>query len=324
MSVLEEMQDRARKALDAWRLPAQEPQLLKYRENAVFRVVLYDGSAAALRLHRPGYHSEAALRSELQFMAALRLGGLAVPEPLSTPDGQLLVAIDDVQFADLIGWVHGNQIGESGRPLEHSRDEVVAIYHGVGAAMARMHAIADDWATPKGFARPAWDAEGLLGDEPLWGRFWDCPALSRDDRDFLTGLRAELHGRLETNAGGLDYGLIHADLVRENVLVHDGAVAMIDFDDCGYGWRLFDLATALLRNRREPHYRALEQALIDGYRTHRQLDDAHLAHLPLFLLLRGLTYIGWAAARPELPDNAERLTRYVADVRQLADALKRA
>jgi len=318
MSVAAEIRNRARKALGAWGLPAQEPELLKYRENAVFRARLGDGKHAALRLHRPGYHSEAALRSELQFMEILRRGGLAVPDPIATPGGDLLVELDGGQFADLIGWVHGGQIGESSKPLAWSRDEIVAIYHEVGAAMAQMHAIADGWRPPAGFVRPAWNAQGLLGDTPLWGSFWDCPGLAGEDRGFLGRLRPALRDRLSAAGGELDYGLIHADLVRENVLVQGGAVAMIDFDDCGHGWRLFDIATALLRNRREPHYGALRQALIEGYRTHRRLDDADLAHLPLFLLLRSLTYIGWAGARSELPDSSERLARYVRDARDLA------
>ena len=46
--------------------------------------------------------------------------------------------------------------------------------------------------------------------------------------------------------------------------------------------------------------------------------QATFPHLPLFLLLRALTYIGWAAERSDLPDNADRLRRYVADVRSLA------
>ena len=46
--------------------------------------------------------------------------------------------------------------------------------------------------------------------------------------------------------------------------------------------------------------------------------QTELAHLPLFLLLRALTYIGWAGARPELPDSNARLRRYVADARLLA------
>ena len=81
-AALDELQARAHRALAAWNLPAQEPELLKFRENAVFKVRLADGRTAALRLHRPGYHSEAALRSELQWMDELRRNGLNVPLPI--------------------------------------------------------------------------------------------------------------------------------------------------------------------------------------------------------------------------------------------------
>ena len=45
----------------------------------------------------------------------------------------------------------------------------------------------------------------------------------------------------------LDYGLIHADSVRDNMLVDkSGKVSLIDFDASGYGFRLFDIATLLI------------------------------------------------------------------------------
>lgn len=321
--ILEALQEKAHAALAEWGLPAHEPELLKYRENAVFKVWLADGAPAALRLHRPGYHNAATVLSELQWMDDLRRNGLAVPQPIPTPDGRLLVAIDngEPQFADLIGWVDGVPIGETGKPLAHGRDEIGPLFRAVGTVMAEMHAIADRWTPSAHFQRHAWDADGLLGEAPFWGRFWDCAAMSADDRDFLVGLRGDLQQRLWQVSSGLDYGLIHADLVRENILVSGDQVAMIDFDDCGYGWRLFDIATALLRNRREPHYPLIEASLLDGYITRRALSAKELAQLPLFLTLRSLTYIGWAAARADLPDADERMTRYVDEARQLADAL---
>jgi Ser/Thr protein kinase RdoA (MazF antagonist) len=322
-AVLDELQVRARQALTAWGLPDQAPELLKYRENAVFKVRLRDGSKAALRLHRPGYHSEAALRSELLWMDDLRRSGVPVPRPIAARDGVLLVQIDDAgsQFADLIGWVEGRQIGESGKPLEQTAEEIARIYRLVGRAMAEVHNAADRWAMPPGFTRCAWNRAGLLGENPLWGRFWDCADLPGEDRHFLSALRRDLQDRLD-DADRLDYGLIHADLVRENVLVDGDAIALIDFDDCGYGFRLFDIATALLRNRRDAHYAVIKAALLDGYRSRRPLEDGALVHLPLFLLLRSLTYVGWAGARPELPDALERLVRYVGDARELAAALE--
>jgi len=323
-ALLQLLQARARKALAAWDLPDQQPELLKYRENAVFAVRLGDGGKAALRLHRPGYHSEAALRSELLWMDDLRRHGLAVPQPIAARDGSLLVRLKNAepQFADLIGWVEGRQIGEGGKLLYRPAEEIARIYHSLGATMAVMHDITDRWAPPPGFSRPAWDCAGLLGENPLWGRFWDCAGFSAADAAFLADLRLRLQHRLDAVSAGLDYGLIHADLVRENVLFDGERIAMIDFDDCGHGFRLFDIATALLRSRRDPHYASIKASLVTGYRSHRPLSEETLSHLPLFLLLRGLTYIGWVGGRPDLPDAGERMARYIADVRELAGMLE--
>lgn len=83
--------------------------------------------------------------------------------------------------------------------------------------MARMHEAADGFSRPAGFERPAWDVAGLLGDAPFWGRFWDCETLSAQDRIYLSRLREDLSVVLADLAPQLDQGLIHADLVRENV-----------------------------------------------------------------------------------------------------------
>lgn len=322
----EELTLRARQALRHWGLPDQVPHLLKYRENAVFRVVLPSGGKAALRLHRPGYHSRAALASELAWMADLRRQGVVVPEPVSSGGGAFLVALDMdsrvTQYADLIGWVDGESLGESGKPLGRQRRELEAIFGSIGRQMARMHVAADGFDMPAGFERPSWNEAGLLGDEPFWGRFWDCDGLDAGERAFLVKLRGDLRLRLAGILPSLDKGLIHADLVRENVFVNRDAVAFIDFDDCGSGFRLFDIATALLRNRREPDYPAIRDALLQGYVSVRPDMAAEFVHLPLFLLLRSLTYIGWAGARPELPDGRGRLARYVAEARELAGGLE--
>ena len=121
-------------------------------------------------------------------------------------------------------------------------------------------------------------------------------------------------------SGGADYGLIHADLVRENILVSGSDIRMIDFDDSGFGFRLFDIATALVKNRNEPHYDAMMGALIEGCRTQRELPQRELDSLPLFILLRALTYLGWAEARKTEPDMETRRARLKTDALALARA----
>ncbi|MBB3610640.1 homoserine kinase [Rhizobium sp. BK602] len=329
-TIREALQKRALEALDHWPVQAHEPVLMKYRENAVFRITLEDGQFAALRLHRPGYHDETSLRSELDFMAALKRGGLNVPRPVATSDGQNLLLLPanghfPEQHADVVSWIDGIPLGQSGTPLSHSTEMQADIFFRIGQGMAAMHELADAWQPPEGFSRPAWDLDGLLGETPLWGRFWDCPGLPSSSIAALLALRDELRQALAAIAPDtLDYGLIHADLVRENIfLTEEGSnIAFIDFDDAGHGFRLFDLATALLKNRSEPAYPAIEEGLISGYRSRRALSDTALASLPLFMVLRSLTYIGWLAERPETPDAAARLSRYVNESLEMARKLK--
>ncbi|MGO4623261.1 phosphotransferase [Ensifer sp. 2YAB10] len=321
------LDDRARQALVHWGVADQQPELLKYRENAVFRVRLADGRPAALRLHRAGYHGETALRSELQWMAALGDGGLSVPRPIAAMNWNLLVALPAegafaAQHADVIGWMEGAPLGESGKPLAQAPERLAQIFSTLGASMAEMHTLADRWVAPHGFIRPAWHADGLLGEKPLWGRFWDCKGLSSAQIAALSVLRNDLAQQLaKLPTPAKDFGLIHADLVRENVLVTEKGVTFIDFDDACYGFRLFDIATALLKNRHEPAYVTIEAALIVGYRSRRNLTDEALSCLPQFLVLRSLTYIGWFAARPELPGARERVLRYADETLALAEEL---
>jgi len=308
------LHSRAAEALAHWGGSGQAPRLLKYRENAVFQVEL-EGEPAALRLHRPGYHDAASLRSELAWMAHLRLNGLAVPRPIPARAGSLLVHLaGDADFgeqhADVMSWVSGVPLGESGVPLSLKGGRLASIFFAIGAAMAQMHSLSEDWTLPNGFKRPAWDFDGLLGETPLWGRFWDCSGLPAAQREELTKLRLHLQRELQSRAGVLDYGLIHADLVRENVFVSGEEIAFLDFDDSGFGWRMFDVATALIKNRSEPEYDSIQRSLIAGYRSERVLTDEALAMLPLFTMLRHLTYIGWFAERPELPGATLRITRF--------------
>ncbi|MBB6222877.1 phosphotransferase enzyme family protein [Rhizobium leguminosarum] len=326
--LMDALSARAKEALRHWGLADQAPTLLKFRENAVFQIRLADGEPAALRLHRPGYHDDRTLVSELQWMAALEAGGLRVPAPIPTLDGRQLVTLPAssafaVQHADIVSWMSGEELGRSGVPLHHSTDRIEVIFGRLGEAMAELHTISDGWTPPASFTRPAWDFDGLLGESPFWGRFWDCRGLTPATAGELGELRSLLGEKLRlVERSGLDYGLIHADLVRENVLLGADGVEFIDFDDAGYGWRMFDIATALLRNRREPCYDLIRDALIAGYRKRRPLSDSTLKTLPLFLLLRSLTYIGWVGARPDMPDAEERLRRYVEEAMELAAPIR--
>jgi Ser/Thr protein kinase RdoA (MazF antagonist) len=181
--------------------------------------------------------------------------------------------------------------------------------------MARLQEISDAWQHPPGFSRTSWDRNGLLGDAPVWGRFWENPTLSPEDRDLMRAFRRAADAELATLEPSLDFGLIHAELVRETVLINGDEIQLIDFDDGGFGFRLFDLATTLGKLRDEPDVGDLKAALIDGYRSVRPLETTHL---DLFMALRAATYVGWIIPRMAEDGAAARNTRFIEAATALA------
>lgn len=313
---LEVFQEQAMQALACWGLPEQTPRLLNYRENAVFEVRDNAGNRKVLRLHRPGYHTQVSLESELQWMAYLKGCGLAVPASVSSVNGDLVIRLktrdgDLPQFADMIGWVEGHQFGHGGVPLPYCAEELETLYRDMGRTIARMHCMTDVWQKPEGFDRPAWNLDGFLGERPIWGRFWDCAGLSSDEAKALTEARIVLRERLNAIAPRLSCGLIHADLVRENVFRTGTGLAIIDFNDCGPGFHLYELAVPLLQSAFETHYPVIRSALIAGYLDVRPQMEEDLPYLDLFLLLRSLAYIGWAGDRVEIAGGPALFRRFI-------------
>lgn len=290
----------AETAAQAW--GARVTRTLRDRENHVYECALPSGDRAALRLHRAGYQSPAAIRSELWWCAELARAGLPVPAALPARDGQLLVSLPDGRQASVIAWMEGEALGEAAKPFTLPLPRVLDAYHTLGQLLALVHQATDALTLPDGFTRPRWDLEGLVGDQPHWGRFWDHPAATPDQRATLIRARDALRERLTG-----DIGLIHADVLRENVLVNDRSVSLIDFDDSGFGFRLYDLGTALVQTVYHPEQPQIRAALMAGYGT----TDEPMVQA--FTLARTLASVGWTMPRlqPDDPVHKSHLARAV-------------
>jgi Ser/Thr protein kinase RdoA (MazF antagonist) len=278
------------------------PRLIKARENAVYEVMLPAGRAA-LRLHRAGYQSAAAIRSELWWCAELAAAGVPVARPLAARDGALLVALSSGRLASAVAWVDGVALGEAGVPLAASAEDQVARHRALGRLIAQLHTATDSLVLPPGFVRPRWDEKGLLGEAPFWGRFWDHPALLPQEATLMRQTRDFLRARLRAHAATGSFGLIHADVLRENVFVSDKGLSLIDFDDSGFGFRLYDLGTVLSQNLFEPALPAIAQALVEGYGETRAVDGQMVA---VFTLMRCCASVGWTMPRLAADDPIHR------------------
>ncbi len=311
----EAMGELASAALAHWGLQGSTLSLIKYRENAVFKVTTSEQELFALRIHRYAYHTDAELRSELQWMSALNDEGILVPSLVPTASGEPFVVLQaggvpEPRQIDIFEWVDGKQLGA----VEESTDNIDALisaYRTIGNLMAKLHTQALEWLMPEDFTRHAWDVDGLVGEQPFWGPFWQLESLSSEQRALLLEARDVVYRDLtayQADSKNADrYSMIHADCVAENVMVDGEQVRLIDFDDAGFGWHLFDIATVLYFDIDEDHFTAARDALIAGYQEIRDLPRSQIDALPLFYLARGFTYLGWVHTRSET-QTAKELT----------------
>jgi len=307
----------AQLALSHWGLTGANLDVLKHRENTVFKVTAADDRCFVLRVHRPGNNSDADVHSELTWMRALRNDGIATPAVIPAENGDLFVHVgegSESRQCDLLEWLPGTLFNDLGRVEKGMRDEFCDRYRQLGKLAARVHIQSENWQRPAGFERRSWDVDGLLGDQPIMGPFLEHPALSKGQRREIIKARLVLteflkkFGKTREN-----YGLIHADFLPENILVHDGMLTLIDFDDCGFGWYLFEMATSLFPQINQPFFDDLVAAYTQGYRSERDLSDADLELLPAFLMIRGFTYLGWLHARGQDVKYADRMAEEIID-----------
>jgi Ser/Thr protein kinase RdoA (MazF antagonist) len=292
----------AQQALEAWGLGSARRELVAVVENIVFRVDPDDGQPLVLRLHRPWYHTLEELISERQWTRALNDCGIGAPVPVPALDGRAYVRVragpdGEARYAGMSRWVEGEILGH----VIANTDDFAGHFRRLGEVAARIHNQASGWEPPSGFTRHSLDADGLMGLSPFWGPFWASPAVTASERARFERLRETIHGllsRLETGPG--TYSMIHADLHPRNLVVDGERLHVIDFDDSGFGWHMYELAVGLFSYQSHPRFPEIVEAVFEGYRETRPLDAESADLLPLFLLVRTLALVGWLADRPEV------------------------
>ena len=159
------------------------------------------------------------------------------------------------------------------------------------------------WERPADFERLVWDEEAVFGAVPTWGNWRDAPHVSADFRSTLEQVEVTVCARLAAFGKAPErYNLIHADMRLANLLVGPAGTRLIDFDDSGFGWLLYDFAAAISFMEDDPRIPALRAAWVKGYRSVRPLSDADEAEIDTFIMLRRMALLAWIGSHIEAPE----------------------
>ena len=256
---LDRLRAAAHRALKRFDLVGADLRLVNHDFNATYRVD-HPSGRFALRINTNSRNKVGAARAEATWVEAIANDtDLLVARPMRSSDGDLAIAttidgIEDECAAVLYCWLDGPDLGERAS---------LRRLHEVGRATALLHEHATHWNHPNPSSRPQIasifmdETELIVGD----------PRIQRADMAVLAAARAAMEERLAPVFASPAL-LIHGDLHIWNTKWVDGRLAIIDFDDCGFGVALQDLAISAYYLRDRP---GAEEALLAGYETHRPL-----------------------------------------------------
>lgn len=233
-----------------------------------------------LRIGHSSRRSPQLIAGEVEWINHLADGGAGVARAILSEAGNLVEAIDDSHGDQFLATAFVKAAGRSPR----QDDWTPALYEAYGRLLGRIHALSKQY-TPSDPAirRPDWDDPQNLGT--LTWLPQDEPVLIEKAQQVLTHLNT-----LSRDADS--YGLIHQDAHPGNFFVAEGnRITLFDFDDCVYGWFVYDIAMVvfyMVANYHDPSglMRSFWPRFWNGYRAENSLDTTWLSEIPWFLKLR--------------------------------------
>jgi len=310
----------ATQSLSLWDIPeGATARLINVSENATYLVEAPGGYKSILRVHRENYHSHRAIECELAWLEALDdekvvttpgyyVGKNGDPIQAGRVDG-----LADQRFMVLFHFVEGDAPDESG--------DMTAGYEELGAIAARCHDHVLGWQKPDDFERLTWDVDAVFGDAPTWGDWRNAPEVDGVVKPTLGKVEATIRARLGAFGKAPDrFNLIHADMRLANLLIDEGGTRLIDFDDCGWGWFLYDFAAAISFIEDDPRVPDLKAAWVRGYRSVRAMSAEEEAEIDTFVMLRRMALLAWIGSHIEAPEPQELAPGFAATTARLGQA----
>jgi Ser/Thr protein kinase RdoA (MazF antagonist) len=227
--------------------------------------------------------TRSAILSEIDALLYLHEQGVSVSIPIAQKRGRSLLSLaapEGERMAALFSYAPGKPLSQCATP---------ASVQAYGRLLAQVHQVGETIPTP--LVRPALDVACLL-EHPM--AYLETALAHRpDDVTFLQQVIEQV--RPVMTALSTDpplYGFCHGDVNSANIHVAaDGTLTLFDFDFCGPGWRVYDVATYLIDTPSD-----LSDAFLAGYQEIRTLEAEEVAAIPSFQIAQHIWMLGLRAS----------------------------
>ena len=277
-------------ALEKFGFKQSRLTFLQHLVNTTFRLDCNQGRYL-VRIHRARRRTTVA--SELAWLEALaQETTVPVQTPQCSLDGKMIVVGEQIGVPEpypvtVLSWLEGQILPQDHRSPHH--------FYRLGQLVAKLHNHAQHWKPPFELDRPLYDSTSVLRTDGVFGvegvTYKRLPEDVQGHLQTLYERLQEVEQRLGKNRER--FGLIHSDLSFGNVLFTVDAVLPIDFDDCGFGYYLYDLAVILAGPWEKPGFQQRRKVLLDGYREICGLPNEHLSMIPTLMAMRASSLGQW-------------------------------
>jgi len=280
---IEELSRAASRILENYGLSDCSVESINFEYNATFKVVSPQGEKFALRININSPRTPANTQAEIAWVQHLReVRTVKVAQPLPNQSAEYLTRFDHQASGRsltgvLYSWLDGEELGD-----EPSLVQVKEL----GAAMAQMHIASENYSLPAGATLP------ILSD-PMWGvedlLLGPKSALDAASREIIAAAFTIINKTVDKLYAANQAQIIHADLHGWNAMWHLDEIAIFDFDDCGFGLPIQDIATATYYLDTPEQ----DQALLEGYANVRPLPQYTEFEMKSLLLHRRLMLLNY-------------------------------
>lgn len=277
-------------------------KILQISENITYLVTnLETGVKSVMRIGRPGYHTKEELNAEIIWLKEIReYTPLIVAGAIKGVNRECVQEVSCSLTPNKKYHCVMYEFLEGEAPNENDEGNVVRQFVNLGETTGYLHKQVKMWNKGNDLKRFVWDYDSMIGTNPRWGKWQNAVDMNDEVENLLTKTSKTIEKRLISYGKGKDkFGLIHADLRLANLLVEGDQIKVIDFDDCGFGWFMHDMAASISFIEDRPIANELINSWIEGYSKVQKLQKEDINEIDTFVMQRRLQLMAWIASHYE-------------------------